>query len=107
MSARLRRSRSKDFGGIRTRNHGRRKTCSSAERIGKSCARPYCRKPVTPTTMKGGEPSLREYGDTAAVTRFLLRGESSSAIRDLVRNKRRCERLRRVIRRNRRNGRCE
>jgi hypothetical protein len=48
-------------------------------------------------TMKGGEPSLREYGETAAVTRFLLRGESSSAIRELVRYGRRCERLRRVI----------
>ena len=48
-------------------------------------------------TMKGGEPSLREYGERAAVTRFLLRGESSSAISVSVRYKRRCERLRRVI----------
>ena len=48
-------------------------------------------------TMKGGEPSLREYGETAAVTRFLLRGESSSAISVSVPYKRRCERLRWVI----------
>src|SRR5271170_7125963 len=97
MSARLRRTSIKRFRGGCTGNYGRRKTCSYAERVGKSCVRPYCRKPVTPTRDEGRGVVIariwRNGGGNAifASRRVFVRYKSlRPLIRVLVRYKRRC-----------------